>query len=180
MKNNDKKFFKALSAAFAVAEDVKKQVELKIEGIDKKYRLLAEKEKYALVKTVESLSSQIAEYKKLLSQYTESTVEDSEQQENVTTQDTTVAEPSTDDNTTVEESEEVVDTIFPENNKSESSDETEDTAEAEMPEDNAEVESTTENDSWFEESAENNNSDNIEEGEPITDDGWPEVPEEWK
>lgn len=188
MQTTSKKLLKEIRSILSASEKAKKIALAELEKIDEKYKALAESEKSELKRTVAMLDAQISAYGPMLQ----------EESEEKTDAETAPDSPES------ESEEKVVDTLFEDNNAEESSESEEDTeseseekdevrvsgfsVETENPEGEAtesdtespwEEAESTESAEAFESSEETGNAES-EEGELNTDDGWPELPEEWK
>lgn len=173
MVTTSKRLSKSIKDIIVSSEKTKKLAQTELEKIDAKYKALAEKEKSSLNQTIKFIDSQLAFYNNMLK---EETAEMEEAEEVEETEAVTE---------TVSEEEVIHDTLFEENNESEQEEE-------EKEEDNGTV-------APFVPSSVDTAS-SIEQAEPVApagfpadatddfpaddatseDDGWPEMPEEWK
>ncbi len=154
MLTDNKKLIREIRSIIECSEKAKKFALAEIDKIDAKYRALAEKEKSELNDTIKLLDSQITKYSSILA---EDSVDDEPE--------TPAVEQETED--TVPAEEEVVDTLFPENNEGSVSE----------PEhqDDAETETVTE---W---PSDNDLPGNDAEADDTsTDEEWPDFVQEWK
>lgn len=173
MVTTSKRLSKSIKDIIVSSEKTKKLAQTELEKIDAKYKALAEKEKSSLNQTIKFIDSQLAFYNNMLK---EETAEMEEAEEVEETEAVTE---------TVSEEEVIHDTLFEENNESEQEEEKEEEEETVAPFVPSSVDTAS-----FVEQAEPvgapasfpaNAADDFPADDATSeDDGWPEMPEEWK
>lgn len=165
MITTSKRLSKSIKDIIVSSEKTKKLAQTELEKIDAKYKALAEKEKSSLNQTIKFIDSQLAFYNNMLKEETADMEETEEVEETETVTET------------VSEEEVIRDTLFEENNESEQEEE-------EKEEDNGTVApfvpSSVDTGSFVEQAEPESAPADAADDATSEDDGWPEMPEEWK